>query len=84
MPSASARVLAKSIHKEARKLTGDPIQRCKDAAGILVAELMEVISQAKIEGITDEEAGHIIRNVIIDLRDVRQNVIRFRKVQKSD
>ena len=45
--------------------------------------IMNVLELAKVEGVPDEELGHIIRRCITDLKDIRQNVITHRKVELS-
>lgn len=62
----------------------DSIVRGRKAADVLIEDIIKVLTEAKLKDFTDAEVGMILRDVITDLKDIRQNVLRWRKVQRTE
>jgi hypothetical protein len=50
-------------------------------ADSLTSYAMAVLDLARVEGVTDPEMVELIKQTIIDLKDVRQNLMRFREIK---
>ena len=56
--------------------------RGRAAANVLTPHINLILAQIKKEGLSDSDIGAILREVIVDLRATRQNVLRFKKIEK--
>ena len=56
----------------------------REAANSLTSYFITILELAQLEGMKEDEMGEMIKQTIIDLKDVRQNLLRFRKVQMTE
>ncbi len=79
MPKDLAKKLKEKTHAKEDKLEG-----ARDAAQDLTDHIVVILEFAKTEGLDDSQIGEIIRQVITELKSIRQNVLRFRKIERLD
>lgn len=53
----------------------------RGAADSLTSYTMTIIESARLEGISDPDMVELLRQTITDLKDIRQNLMRHRKVE---
>ena len=67
-----------------KKPSEDQLEAARAGADPLTSYTMGVLEAARGEGVTDPEMAEIIRQVIVDLKDVRQNLMRFREIKLTE
>jgi phage portal protein BeeE len=60
------------------------LEAARAGADSLTSYIMGVLEAARTEGVTDSEIAEVIRQTIIDLKDVRQNLMRFREIKLTE
>ena len=83
--------LAKLIGEKAEGAKGkgkqpseEQLEAARAGADSLTSYIMGVLEAARTEGVTDSEIAEVIRQTIIDLKDVRQNLMRFREIKLTE
>lgn len=71
---------------EVMKQKADQKENVKDkalaASDTLVSHVINILELVRLEGVSDEELGEIIKQTVVELRGVRQNVIAHRKIER--